>query len=111
MFDVHRDGDTAVLVATKDYEGLNRLSARCQLDDLLDGGVSRFVLDLSLLKRIDSSALGSIMVAFHRTRKAGGDLCLCGLNATIREVFEMTKLQEVITIHDSRETAVAALQA
>lgn len=111
MFQVERHGEVAVLTATKRLEGSTRLWARRQFDDLLECGVNRLVLDLSLLDFLDSSGLGSVVVTFHRVRKAGGDLCVCGLNTSIQSVFQLTMLDEVIPIRDTWQEAIEVVKA
>lgn len=109
MYDIDHRGPVTVLTLTSKLEGLNRLVARRQLDELLAEGSSRLVLDLTHVRFLDSSGLGSVVVAFHRARAAGGDLCLCGVNQTIRQVLEMTLLHQIVPVFDSLESAVDAL--
>ncbi|MCP4899495.1 MAG: STAS domain-containing protein [bacterium] len=110
MFQVEKHGDVAVLTATQKLEGSTRLWARRQFDDLLECGINRLVLDFSLVEFLDSSGLGSVVVTFHRTRKAGGNLCVCGLNQSIRSVFELTLLDEVIPICDTWQEGIEAVK-
>ncbi len=106
MFQVEKRGEVAVLTATGELAGSNRMWARRQFDDLMECGINRLVLDFSLLEFLDSSGLGSIVVTYHRVCKAGGNLCVCGLNQSILSVFQLTMLDEVIPICDSWQQAV-----
>lgn len=109
MYDIDRRGPVTVLTLTSNLEGLNRLVARRQLDELLAEGANRLVLDLTHLRFLDSSGLGSVVVAFHRARAAGGDLCLCGVSQIVRQVLEMTLLHQIVPVFDSLDSAVDAL--
>jgi anti-sigma B factor antagonist len=109
MYDIDHRWPVTILTVTSKLEGLNRLVARRQLDELLAEGSNRLVLDLTHLRFLDSSGLGSVVVAFHRARAAGGDLCLCGVNQTIRQVLEMTLLHQIVPVFESVEAAVEAL--
>ncbi len=106
MFEVEREGDVTVLTATMEFNSFSRLSARRQIDELLSDGSPRVVLDLSRMETIDSSGLGSIVAAYRRAREAGGDLCLCGLNRQVREAFDITRLDEVISAYPGRSEAL-----
>ncbi len=109
MYDIQRRGAVTVLTLTSRLEGLGRLVARRQLDELLAEGANRLVLDLSHIRFLDSSGIGSIVAAFHRTRAAGGDLCLCSVSPTVRKVLEMTMLNQIVPVLDDLEAAIAHL--
>jgi anti-anti-sigma factor len=106
MFRIEKLGDVAVLIATKRIEGRQRVTAREQVDGLLETGVTKLVLDLSLLDRIDSSGLASVVAAYRRAQSVHGDLCLCGLGPRVRSVFEIALLNSVIPIYTDRDQAI-----
>ena len=107
MFTIHHEGEVIVLTATMEFTSFGRLAARRQVDELLAGGDAKVVIDLSRIESIDSSGLGSLVSAFRRTREAGGDLCLCGLSRQVRGAFDLTHLDDVISIYDDTEEALA----
>lgn len=108
MFNIEKIDGIAVLTATKRIEGRSRVTAREQIDTLLEDGDTRMILDLSLLDRIDSSGLASVVSAFRRARGLDGDLYLCGLNDRLQNIFELTLLSDVIPIYPDRELALRA---
>ena len=110
MFRIEMIDEIAVLTATMRFEGKNRARAREQIDELLERGDTRIVLDFSLLDRIDSSGLASVVSVFRRARGLHGDVHLCGLNARVQSIFELTLLNDVIPIFPDCEKAVAAFQ-
>ena len=89
MFRIEVLDGVAVLTATKRIEGKYRVAAREQVDHLLESGVTRLILDLSLLDRIDSSGLASVVAAYRRAQSVHGDLCLCGLSSRVRSVSSL----------------------
>lgn len=74
--------------------------------DCFEREISRIILNLHEVSRIDSSGIGEIVVGFRWARDVGGDVKLCGLNQTIQEIFMTTKLD---TIFDIAETETEAL--
>jgi anti-sigma B factor antagonist len=67
---------------------------------------SRFLLDLSAVRFIDSNGIG-VVVSFMRAIKAkGGTLKLCGLTSSVRGVFKLIHLDHVFDIFETREEAV-----
>lgn len=73
----------------------------------LDGGDRKFVIDFQDSSYIDSSGLGALVSLSRKIRESGGDLRLAGLNEDLRTLFELTKLDTLFQISDSRELALA----
>jgi anti-anti-sigma factor len=69
----------------------------------------KLVVDLMNVPLIDSSALGAIVLTLKYCQKSGGKLVLLNPQKAVREVLEVTQLATVIEIHDSEESASAAL--
>jgi anti-sigma B factor antagonist len=65
------------------------------------------VLDLSEIWALSSLALGILANFQQRIESRGGRLVLCGLNPNLKQVFRMTKLEQIFTL---RETAQDALE-
>ena len=80
------------------------------LTDLIDKGQSRLLLDLSGVGYIDSSGMGVLVGSMKQARDAGGDVRLCMLQDDVRAIFEMTRLIKVMSIHPTRQEALASWQ-
>ena len=78
------------------------------LAGLIDKGQSRVVMDLSQVGYIDSSGMGVLVASMKQARAAGGDVRLCALQEDIRAIFEMTRLIKVMSIHPTRQEALAS---
>lgn len=72
----------------------------------LDGGDRRFLIDFSSSSYIDSSGLGVLVSLSKKIREAGGALRLAGLNEDLRTLFELTKLDTLFQIADTRARAI-----
>ncbi|MFW6039640.1 MAG: STAS domain-containing protein [Gemmatimonadota bacterium] len=70
-------------------------------------GDRKFVMDFADSSYIDSTGLGSLVSLSRKIREAGGRLRLAGLNEDLRTLFELTKLDTVFDIADSRSAAMA----
>lgn len=87
---------------------LNMVAApalRKQLNDIVDGGGSRIVVDLSETEFIDSSGLGALIAGLKIARKAGGDLCLAAPSKQVCTVLELSNLDRVLRTCDSVDSA------
>ena len=89
--------------------GLDMAAAtHLKLQENLDAGKTRLVLDLQGVDYIDSAGLGEIVRVMKRARETGGDLRLCGLREDVLRIFEITGLTKAIAIYPTREEAVAS---
>ena len=106
--------------ATKDPTGIyvihvegqlivgNRQELKTAVQEAMEHGERRFVIDFSRTGYIDSSGLGALVSISKKVREqGGGDLRLSGLNEDLRSLFELTKLDTLFAISDTAERAVA----
>jgi anti-sigma B factor antagonist len=82
---------------------------RGALDDALDDGVNRLVIDLGEVDFIDSVALGVLANAMKRLRALGGGLAVISGNQQIVRVFEITGLDRLVVIAPSLPEALERL--
>lgn len=97
-------------VTVVDVEGQlivgNRQELKQKVLEELEGGARKFVIDFSDTGYIDSSGLGVLVSLSKKIREQGGELRLSSLNEDLRTLFELTKLDTLFTIADSREAAL-----
>jgi anti-sigma B factor antagonist len=81
---------------------------RRALSSIFDRGQSRLLIDLNAVAYIDSSGMGTLIAAMKQARAAGGDVRLCGLQDDVRAIFEMTRVVQAMSIHPTRQEALAS---
>jgi anti-sigma B factor antagonist len=79
---------------------------RDQIAALIEEGV-----DLAETTFIDSMTLGVLLGAMKRIRARGGHLRLVVPATDVRRIFEITLLDRVFPLHETREEAVRAAAA
>jgi anti-sigma B factor antagonist len=67
----------------------------------------RVILNLKAVRYIDSSGVASLVEGLKASRDVGSRFVLCGLNTTVKEVLQLSKLVKIFEIYDSEEQAVA----
>ena len=67
----------------------------------------RVVLDLAGVAFLDSTVLGTIVGALRRAREAEGELLVVLPETPARRIFEITGLDQVLSISPSRADALA----
>jgi len=105
-FRVNRqDGVTIVDVEGQLIVG-NRQELKQRVLEELDKGDRKFVIDFSNTGYIDSSGLGVLVSLSKKIREQGGELRLASLNEDLRTLFELTKLDTLFRIADTRGAAL-----
>ena len=85
----------------------NRQELKTLVQEGLDRGERKFLIDCSRTGYIDSSGLGALVTLSKKVREANGDLRIAGLNEDLRALFELTKLDTLFHIAPSAEEALA----
>ena len=106
--DIKDSGSVTVVTARGDIDMAAADEVRKQLMRLIDQGKVRLVLDLGGVLYIDSAGLGALVASMKPARAAGGDIKACMLDSDVRTLFEMTRLDNVMAIHGTRQEAIAA---
>jgi anti-sigma B factor antagonist len=74
--------------------------------DLSNKGHKQILLNLAHVDYIDSMGLGSLVAAFARVRKQGGELKLLNLSNKVTDLMQVTKLYTVFDILDDEAVAL-----
>ena len=108
-FQVEKVNDVLVV----DVEGQlivgNRQELKQKVLEELERGELKFVVDFERTGYIDSSGLGVLVSLSKKVREQGGELRLANLNEDLKTLFELTKLDTLFQIADSREAALKGL--
>ena len=89
-----------------DFRSAPRL--RRSLDHLPMAPGSVLVVDLSGVGHCDSTGLAVLVMAHRRTRAADAELALAGAGADLGRALRSVGLDQVLTLHDSVDQALAA---
>ena len=77
------------------------------LRELRELKMPRVVLNLGAVRYIDSSGVASLVEGLKASRDVGSRLILFGLNRTIREVLQLSKLLKLFEIYENEKQSVA----
>ena len=80
-----------------------------ELHRLVAEGATRLVIDMSETTFIDSTTLGVLLSVVKRVRPEGGTVVLVCPDRNVRRIFEITLLDRVFPIVDTREEAFDAI--
>ena len=69
---------------------------------------ANIVVNLSDVDFLDSTALSTLVQGMKHSRERDGDLRLCGMQQSVRIIFELTRLDKVFEIYVAEDEAVQA---
>jgi anti-sigma B factor antagonist len=76
-----------------------------------DGASRAVVLDFTHREYMNSGGIELLVTLLVRAQRAKQRLLVFGLSAHYRQIFELTRLDDAIAIHDSESDVLAALGA
>ena len=107
---VREDGKVQILacVGRMDAQVSGLLKDRIQ--EILDTGSTRLILDLEGLEFLDSSGLGALVSCLRRVKEKKGEIKLAGLRPEVRSIFDITRVSRLFHICENVPDAVKAFK-
>jgi anti-sigma B factor antagonist len=107
-FTITKQDDVSIVAIEGQLIVSNRQELKQKMLEELEGGARKLLVDFSQTGYIDSSGLGVLVSLSKKIREQGGALRLAGLNEDLRTLFELTKLDTLFQIADTRDQALAS---
>lgn len=86
---VGKEGEIAVIELDGVIDTVSCMKLRALLDELIDGGRSRIVIDLSRVEYVSSSGWGVFASRIEDVRRGGGDIKIFGMDPEVDTIFHM----------------------
>jgi anti-sigma B factor antagonist len=96
-----------VVAATGEVDVYTAPTLDEELTRLTDAGASSLVIDLSGVEFLDSTGLSVIVKALEAVRVRSGRLDVVVAAERVAKVFRITGLDEMVSLHDSLDAALA----
>lgn len=109
VFQVQKSDDITIVDVDGQLIVGNRQELKQKVLEELERGERKFLIDFTNTGYIDSSGLGVLVSLSKKIREQEGELRLSGLNEDLRTLFELTKLDTLFIIADTREEALKGL--
>lgn len=101
------DGNVKVLFVKEErLDANNAGELKSELSKLFDAGEKNILIDLKDVHFIDSSGLGVLVSGFKNASICQGSFKLAGLQAQVKSMFELTRLQRVFEIFQTVNEAL-----
>lgn len=95
-----QDGVTLVELEGPRLDATNADGFKTDLKELIDGGLTRIVLDFQKVQFMDSSGLGAV-VGCLKYMGAAGTIEIARPSATIMKILKLTRMNKVFTVRDA----------
>ncbi len=102
--------DTAVITLSGALTlGTSLKTADMQIQDVLDGGLHRLVLEMSGVPYLDSAGLGLLVHAAGLSAERGGALRLAAVTERVASLLRLTHVDTLLPTDANEAEALAAL--
>ncbi len=81
------------------------------IKDHLDAGATKFVIDLSNVKWMNSLGLGALISAYTSVKNKDGVMVITNVSDKVKSVFMITQLIKVFQNYDSVDEAIKEIGA
>jgi anti-sigma B factor antagonist len=104
--DVRQSGNASIL----DVKGDITAASEQTLMDAYSqaSGAKSIILNFSGLEYMNSGGIGLLVTLLVRANRQKQKLLAFGLTEHYKQIFELTRLDEAITIHDTEQDAIAS---
>lgn len=103
---VERQGQCAILTPAGELDHHTAELLREPLEQSVDEGCTKLVVDGSRLEFCDSTGLNVLLSARLKAEAVGGGVHLAALTPVVARVFEITGAQAVFTVHETLADAL-----
>lgn len=83
---------------------------RAALDEILERGERRLLVNLTGVPWMNSAGLGVLLSAYARMKDRGGDLRFYGVGERVRGILRTTKLLTVLAVLDDEESGIRSFR-
>ncbi|MDP2423290.1 MAG: STAS domain-containing protein [Bacteroidales bacterium] len=94
------------IIGRLDTSNYNQLESK--INELLEKGHIRLLVDCSQMDYVSSSGLRIFLVGLKKIISIKGKFALCGLQENIREIFEISGFNSIFSIYPNLDEALSS---
>ena len=98
-------GDATVVNCIGSLDTQSSLEAEDQLNQLIDAGATKIVVNFETLDFVSSAGLRVLLAAAKSLKKVDGELRICGLNEIVK-VFDISGFATIFKVFGSESEAL-----
>ncbi len=89
--------------------GLTLREVERAIEERIEQGARKLVLDLSKVDFVDSSGVGMLVVVARAIEQAGGRMVIAGAAGTLKRILGTVHLERTVQMHPDAASACAAM--
>ncbi len=98
----------AVIELVGDVTGASETALTDAWDRAAGGDARAIILNFEGLEYMNSSGIGLLVTLLVRANRMHQQMMACGLSEHYRQILELTRLDEAISIHETEAAAISA---
>lgn len=108
MIEESRGKTTIVTMKGRLDSNMNK-SFETRLLELSGSAGASLVIDLGQVSYVSSAGLRVLLLVIRKVKAGKGKVALCAIQAQVKEVFDISGLTSVFSIHPTRDVAVQSV--
>ncbi|MFC1671212.1 STAS domain-containing protein [Spirochaetota bacterium] len=105
-----QNGEVVILDISGEIDLYNAPEIKDTINKLIEQKIYNVVTNLENVSYIDSSGIGALISSLSNLKKYQGGLKIINVFASVRKVFELTKLTSFFEIFDSEDEAIKSFE-
>ena len=106
--DQRESGSVSILDIEGEIDLYNAPEIKNIIQSLIDQKKYNVIINLGKVSYIDSSGIGALISSLSNLKKYQGGMKIVNVLASVKKVFELTKLISFFEIYDSEDEAIAS---
>ncbi len=102
--------DVVILDISGEIDLYNAPEIKDIINSLIEEKKFNVIINLEKVTYIDSSGIGALISSLSNLKKYQGGLKIINVFASVRKVFELTKLTSFFEIYDTEEAAIESFK-
>ena len=103
-----KEGEVVILEPIGRIDTNTASEFESKIVEVMDNGVSRFVVDLKEIDYISSAGLRVFLMAIKKLKSMDGSFIICSMSDHIKEVFDISGFTPIFTITADQTSGIAA---
>lgn len=105
--DMHDKEDVKVVRFEGKLDTNTTPDAEVKLMAIVNDGCGKILVDFQKLDFVSSAGLRILLVTAKKLGTTGGSLRVCGLNETVRDIFDISGFSTLLRVFDDEQEALA----
>lgn len=109
-FEIIDESNVCVIKTGESFDRFMTSDLKSQVNDLIEKGTNKILFDLEKTNFVDSLGLGLMLAISKSLKKENGQLKISSVTTNIKNLFELTKLNQYFEIFDNKEEALKSFK-